>query len=237
MSLMRGTPRPEAAAGHRDRRARARRARSRASASPRPSLRAAPVRAKRDERDDHAERGPSSAEQEEREARKRAHHPEVHAGGSEERIDDREHAEHRCGEARDPRTFHVSLPLARMRDGATITRAAARCDRLARPEEARVELVRLERRGAVALVTLNRPDVLNALDRRTLDALRDAMRSWRATPAARRRADRRRSRLRRGRRHRRDARHDAARGRGLQPARPRGVRRARGAARCRRSRR
>ncbi|MDJ0865951.1 MAG: enoyl-CoA hydratase-related protein [Myxococcota bacterium] len=34
--------------------------------------------------------------------------------------------------------------------------------------------VLLERRGPVALLTLNRPDVLNALDTATLDALRDA---------------------------------------------------------------
>jgi enoyl-CoA hydratase len=35
------------------------------------------------------------------------------------------------------------------------------------------DLVLLERRGAVALLTLNRPDVLNALDRALLEALRD----------------------------------------------------------------
>ncbi len=35
-----------------------------------------------------------------------------------------------------------------------------------------MELVRLERRGAVAILTLDRPDALNALDRATLEALR-----------------------------------------------------------------
>jgi enoyl-CoA hydratase len=39
------------------------------------------------------------------------------------------------------------------------------------------ELVLLERRGAVALVTLNRPDALNALSRALLEALRDAVAS------------------------------------------------------------
>jgi enoyl-CoA hydratase len=37
--------------------------------------------------------------------------------------------------------------------------------------------VLVERRGAVALVTLNRPDRLNALDRALLEALRDALRA------------------------------------------------------------
>ena len=38
-------------------------------------------------------------------------------------------------------------------------------------------LVQLERRGAVALVTLNRPDVLNALSTELLACLRDTVRS------------------------------------------------------------
>ena len=37
------------------------------------------------------------------------------------------------------------------------------------------ELVRNERRGAVALLTLNRPQALNALDRGTLEQLRTAV--------------------------------------------------------------
>jgi enoyl-CoA hydratase len=37
------------------------------------------------------------------------------------------------------------------------------------------DLVRSERRGAVALLTLNRPEALNALDRSTLEALREAI--------------------------------------------------------------
>lgn len=39
------------------------------------------------------------------------------------------------------------------------------------------DLVLLERRGPVALLTLNRPDVLNALSRALLEALRDTVRS------------------------------------------------------------
>jgi len=47
------------------------------------------------------------------------------------------------------------------------------------------ELVLLERRGPVALLTLNRGDVLNALDRALLLALRDAGRSLTADPGVR----------------------------------------------------
>jgi enoyl-CoA hydratase len=45
--------------------------------------------------------------------------------------------------------------------------------------------VLVERRGAVALVTLNRPDRLNALNRALLEALRDAVRSLEADPGVR----------------------------------------------------
>jgi enoyl-CoA hydratase len=47
------------------------------------------------------------------------------------------------------------------------------------------ELVLLERRGGVALLTLNRPDVLNALDGALLTALRDTVRSLQGDAALR----------------------------------------------------
>lgn len=45
--------------------------------------------------------------------------------------------------------------------------------------------VRSERRGAVALLTLDRPDVLNALDRATLESLEARLREIAADPAVR----------------------------------------------------
>ena len=47
------------------------------------------------------------------------------------------------------------------------------------------DLVRSERRGNVALLALNRPDALNALDRGLLEALGDAIAGVRRDPAAR----------------------------------------------------
>ena len=47
------------------------------------------------------------------------------------------------------------------------------------------DLVRSEHRGNVALLALNRPDALNALDRGLLEALGDAIAGVRRDPAAR----------------------------------------------------
>jgi enoyl-CoA hydratase len=47
------------------------------------------------------------------------------------------------------------------------------------------DLIRSERRGAIALLTLNRPEALNALDRATLEALRFAIAGVRADGAVR----------------------------------------------------
>ncbi len=47
------------------------------------------------------------------------------------------------------------------------------------------ELVRSERQDEVALLTLDRPDALNALDRATLEALRDAVAAVAAEPGVR----------------------------------------------------
>lgn len=47
------------------------------------------------------------------------------------------------------------------------------------------ELVRSERRGVVALLTLNRPDALNALDRASLEAIRSAVADVAADESAR----------------------------------------------------
>ena len=47
------------------------------------------------------------------------------------------------------------------------------------------DLVRSERRGNVALLTLNRPDALNALDRSLLEALGEAIAGVHRDPSAR----------------------------------------------------